>query len=133
MVTSIYVLADTIIIERIGSMLWLHLTLCFRFLIFSSHRTFIWSRRFRSLTSIARGRGEINKTGHRYFSMAFLLNIVTCLIYMLVFLLFLETSARFLFGANGRYHALRNGLCSVYSVQLGFFSFSSFLQTFRSE
>lgn len=78
--------------------------------------------------SIARGRGE-KETGHRYFSMAVLLNIVTCLIYMLLFLLFMEPIARFL-GATDVTMPYVMEYAPFILWGLGCFSFSSFLQTF---
>ncbi len=129
MVTSIYVLADTIIIGKgisIDAMAALNIVLPLFNIFFGTGLLFGVGGSV--LMSIARGRGEI-ETGHRYFSMAFLLNVVTCLIYMLVFLLFLEDIARFL-GATDVTMPYVMDYAPFILWGLGFFSFSSFLQTF---
>ena len=129
MVTSIYVLADTIIIGKgigIDAMAALNIVLPLFNIFFGTGLLFGVGGSV--LMSIARGRGEL-ETGHRYFSMAFLLNVVTCLIYMLVFLLFLEDIARFL-GATDVTMPYVMDYAPFILWGLGFFSFSSFLQTF---
>lgn len=129
MVTSIYVLADTIIIGKgigIDAMAALNIVLPLFNIFFGTGLLFGVGGSV--LMSIARGRGEI-ETGHRYFSMAFLLNVITCLIYMLVFLLFLEDIARFL-GATDVTMPYVMDYAPFILWGLGFFSFSSFLQTF---
>ena len=129
MVTSIYVLADTIIIGKgigIDAMAALNIVLPLFNIFFGTGLLFGVGGSV--LMSIARGRGE-KETGHRYFSMAVLLNIVTCLIYMLLFLLFMEPIARFL-GATDVTMPYVMEYAPFILWGLGCFSFSSFLQTF---
>lgn len=129
MVTSIYVLADTIIIGKgigIDAMAALNIVLPLFNIFFGTGLLFGVGGSV--LMSIARGRGD-TETGHRYFSMAVLLNAITCLFYMILFLLFLENIARFL-GATDVTMPYILDYAPFILWGLGFFSFSTFLQTF---
>ncbi len=78
--------------------------------------------------SIARGRGD-TPTGNCYFSVAVLLNAATCLIYMILFLNFMEPIARFLGATDVTLpYVLEYAPYIIWG--LGFFAFSTFLQTF---
>lgn len=129
MVTSIYVLADTIIIGKgigIDAMAALNIALPLFNIFFGTGLLFGVGGSV--LMSIARGRGD-EKTGHRYFSMALLLNAITSILYMILFLTFMENIARFLGATNVTLPYVMD--YAPYIVWgLGFFSFSSFLQTF---
>lgn len=129
MVTSIYVLADTIIIGKgIGmeAMAALNIVLPLFNIFFGTGLLFGVGGSV--LMSIARGRGEV-QMGHRYFSMAVLLNGGTCILYMAVFLPFIEKIVRFL-GATDRTMTYVMDYAPYILWVLAFFSFSIFLQTF---
>ncbi len=129
MVTSIYVLADTIIIGKgIGmeAMAALNIVLPLFNIFFGTGLLFGVGGSV--LMSIARGRGEI-QMGHGYFSMAVLLNGGVCLLYMAVFLPFIEKIARFL-GATDQTIPYVMDYAPYILWGLAFFSFSTFLQTF---
>lgn len=96
MVTSIYVLADTIIIGKgigIDAMAALNIILPLFNIFFGTGLLFGVGGSV--LMSIARGKGD-TQTGNCYFSVAVLLNAITCILYMILFLNFMEPIARFL-------------------------------------
>ena len=129
MVTSIYVLADTIIIGKgIGAdaMAALNIVLPLFNVFFGTGLLFGVGGSV--LMSIARGKGEY-QTGNRYFSTAVLLNAVISIIYMIIFLIFMEDMARFL-GATEITLPYIMDYAPYVIWGLGFFSFSTFLQTF---
>lgn len=129
MVTSIYVLADTIIIGKgigIDAMAALNIILPLFNIFFGTGLLFGVGGSV--LMSIARGRGDI-QTGNCYFSVAVLLNAATCIIYMILFLNFMEPIARFLGATNVTLpYVLEYVPYIIWG--LGFFAFSTFLQTF---
>lgn len=129
MVTSIYVLADTIIIGKgigIDAMAALNIALPLFNIFFGTGLLFGVGGSV--LMSIARGRGD-TETGNHYFSTSVLLNAFTCLCYMILFLTFMKPIARFL-GATDVTMPYIMEYVPYITWGLGFFSFSSFLQTF---
>lgn len=129
MVTSIYVLADTIIIGKgigIDAMAALNIVLPLFNIFFGTGLLFGVGGSV--LMSIARGRGDAD-AGHRYFSTAVLLNAATSILYMFLFIFFLEDIARFL-GATDVTMPYIMDYAPYILWGLAFFSFSTFLQTF---
>ena len=130
MVTSIYVLADTIIIGKgIGAdaMAALNIVLPLFNVFFGTGLLFGVGGSV--LMSIAGGKGDNQKNGDRYFTIAVLLNAVTSILYMVLFLIFMEDIARFL-GATKVTLPYVMDYAPYVIWGLGFFSFSTFLQTF---
>lgn len=129
MVTSIYVLADTIIIGKgigIDAMAALNIVLPLFNIFFGTGLLFGVGGSV--LMSISRGKGDV-QSGNCYFSVAVILNAITCIIYMILFLNFMEPIARFLGATNVTLpYVLEYSPYVIWG--LGFFSFSSFLQTF---
>ena len=129
MVTSIYVLADTIIIGKgigIDAMAALNIVLPLFNIFFGTGLLFGVGGSV--LMSIARGKGD-TQTGNCYFSVAVLLNAITCILYMILFLNFMEPIARFLGATDVTMPYVLN--YAPYVIWgLGFFAFSTFLQTF---
>lgn len=129
MVTSIYVLADTIIIGKgigIDAMAALNIVLPLFNIFFGTGLLFGVGGSV--LMSIARGQNDL-KTGERYFTMATLLNAATCILYTIFFLLFIEKIARFL-GATNITMPYVMDYAPPILLGISFFSFSTFLQTF---
>lgn len=129
MVTSIYVLADTIIIGKgigIDAMAALNIVLPLFNIFFGTGLLFGVGGSV--LMSIARGRGD-EKTGNCYFSTSLLLTAVVSAVYMILFTLFLEPIARFL-GATDVTMPYVLDYAPYIIGGLAFFAFSSFLQTF---
>lgn len=129
MVTSIYVLADTIIIGKgigIDAMAALNIILPLFNIFFGTGLLFGVGGSV--LMSIARGKGY-TQTGNCYFSVAVLLNAITCILYMILFLNFMEPIARFL-GATDVTMPYVLNYAPYVILGLGFFAFSTFLQTF---
>lgn len=129
MVTSIYVLADTIIIGRgigIDAMAALNIVLPLFNIFFGTGLLFGVGGSV--LMSIARGKGDPD-AGQRYFSTSLFLNAVMSILYMIVFLTFMEEIARFL-GATDTTMPYIMAYTPPILWGIGFFSFSSFLQTF---
>lgn len=129
MVTSIYVLADTVIIGKgigIEAMAALNIVLPLFNIFFGTGLLFGVGGSV--LMSIARGRGDM-QAGHRYFSVAILLNAAACILYMALFGLFLEKIVRFL-GATDQTLPYVMDYAPYIVGGIGFFSFSTFLQTF---
>ena len=129
MVTSIYVLADTIIIGKgigIDAMAALNIILPIFNLFFGTGLLFGVGGSV--LMSVSRGQKHA-ELGQTYFTLSFLLNGAFCLIYMIIFLLFMEPIARFLGATDVTMPFVLDyipyilwGMCA--------FMFSTFLQTF---
>ena len=129
MVTSIYVLADTIIIGKgigIDAMAALNIVLPLFNLFFGSGLLFGVGGSV--LMSIARGKKDDN-TGCRYFSIAFILNLIVCILLTALFSVFLKPIVRVL-GATDVTMPYILEYAPYIIGGLVFFSFSSFLQTF---
>lgn len=129
MVTSIYVLADTIIIGKgigIDAMAALNIVLPLFNLFFGNGLLFGVGGSV--LMSIARGRGDI-KAGECYFTLATILNIVTCILYTVLLWIFMEPIARFL-GATDITMPYVLEYVPYVIAGLSVFAFSTFLQTF---
>ena len=129
MVTSIYILADTIIIGKgigIHAMAALNIVLPLFNIFFGNGLLFGVGGSV--LMSIARGKGDF-KAGERYFTIATLLNIITCLLYTLFFWMFMEPIAVFL-GATPVTLPYIRDYAPYVILGLSAFSFSTFLQTF---
>lgn len=129
MVTSIYVLADTIIIGKgigIDAMAALNIVLPLFNLFFGSGLLFGVGGSV--LMSIARGKKDDN-TGRRYFSIAFMLNLIACIVLTALFSVFLKPIVRVL-GATDVTMPYILEYAPYIIGGLAFFSFSSFLQTF---
>lgn len=129
MVTSIYVLADTIIIGKgigIDAMAALNIVLPLFNIFFGNGLLFGVGGSV--LMSIARGRGDI-KAGECYFTVATLLNIITCVIYTILLWIFMEPIARFL-GATDVTMPYVLEYAPYVIAGLSVFAFSTFLQTF---
>lgn len=129
MVTSIYVLADTIIIGKgigIDAMAALNIVLPLFNLFFGSGLLFGVGGSV--LMSIARGKKDDN-TGCRYFSIAFMLNLIACIVLTALFSVFLKPIVRVL-GATDVTMPYILEYAPYIIGGLVFFSFSSFLQTF---
>lgn len=129
MVTSIYILADTIIIGKgigIDAMAALNIILPTFNLFFGTGLLFGVGGSV--LMSISRGRKD-PKLGQTFFTLSLLLNGIFCLLYMILFLLFTEPIARFLGATEITLPFVMQympyilwGMCA--------FMFSTFLQTF---
>lgn len=129
MVTSIYVLADTIIIGKgigIDAMAALNIVLPLFNLFFGNGLLFGVGGSV--LMAISRGRGD-TKAGECYFTVATLLNAVTCLIYTILLWIFMEPIARFL-GATDVTMPYILEYVPYVIAGLSAFAFSTFLQTF---
>ncbi len=129
MVTSIYILADTIIIGKgigIDAMAALNIVLPLFNIFFGNGLLFGVGGSV--LMSIARGRGDA-KSGECYFTVAAILNAVTCLIYTIVLWIFMEPIAVFL-GATDVTMPYVLEYAPYVIAGLSVFAFSTFLQTF---
>lgn len=129
MVTSIYVLADTIIIGKgigIEAMAALNIVLPLFNIFFGNGLLFGVGGSV--LMSIARGRKE-TRLGECYFTLATILNAVFCLLYTILLWIFMEPAARFL-GATDVTMPYVMEYVPYVITGLSVFSFSTFLQTF---
>ena len=129
MVTSIYVLADTIIIGKgIGTdaMAALNIALPVYNLFFGTGLLFGVGGSV--MMSICRGHGEHSK-GNAYFSLSFLLNVLACIIYMIICNTFTKEIALFLGATDVTLPYVMDYLPYI-TWSLPVFAFSSFLQTF---
>ena len=129
MVTSIYILADTIIIGKgigIDAMAALNIVLP----LFSFFFGFglLYGVGGSVLMSIARGRGD-QKAGHTYFTTALILNAVTGIVATILLLIFMEPLVIFL-GATKVTLPYVMEYAPYIICGLSVFAFSSFLQTF---
>lgn len=129
LVTSIYVLADTIVIGKgigIDAMAALNIVLPVFSLFFGIGLLFGVGGSV--LMSVSRGRNN-PKEGHTYFSMALLSAAFFCILTVLVFHFHMESIARALGGTDVTMPYIRNYL--PYIVWgMPCFAFSTFLQTF---
>ncbi len=129
MVTSIYVLADTIIIGKgigIDAMAALNIVLPLFNVFFGNGLLFGVGGSV--LMSIARGRGD-TKAGECYFTVSTILNALTCLLYTVVLWIFMEPIAVFL-GATDVTMPYVLEYAPYVIAGLSVFAFSTFLQTF---
>lgn len=129
MVTSIYILADTIIIGKgigIDAMAALNIVLPLFNIFFGNGLLFGVGGSV--LMSIARGRGDI-QAGKCYFTVATILNAITCILYTVVLFVFTVPIAKFL-GATDATMPYVLEYVPYVIAGLSAFSFSSFLQTF---
>lgn len=129
MVTSIYILADTIIIGKgigIDAMAALNIVLPLFNIFFGNGLLFGVGGSV--LMSIARGRGD-EKAGQCYFTLATLLNAITCVLYTIFLWIFIEPIVKFL-GATDVTMPYVLEYVPYVIAGLSVFSFSTFLQTF---
>ena len=129
MVTSIYVLADTIIIGKgigIDAMAALNIVLPLFNIFFGNGLLFGVGGSV--LMSIARGRGDA-KAGECYYTVSMILNAVTCILYTILFWVFMDPIARFL-GATDVTMPYVKEYVPYVIAGLSVFAFSTFLQTF---
>ena len=129
MVTSIYIFADTIIIGKglgLNALAALNIILPLFNLFFGTGLLFGVGGSV--LMSISRGRGEFEK-GNAYYTAAFLLNLLFCLIYTAILLCNLKKVALFLGATEATLPYVMEYIPYI-SFGLTAFSFSSFLQTF---
>lgn len=129
MVTSIYILADTIIIGKgigIDAMAGLNIVLPLFNVFFGIGLLFGVGGSV--LMSIARGKGDI-KEGNRYFSMALILNAVTSVVLTVIMFAFMKPILNFL-GATEVTMPYIEDYAPYVIGGLCFFAFSTFLQTF---
>lgn len=129
MVTSIYILADTIIIGKglgMDAMAALNILLPLFSIFFGVGLLFGVGGSV--LMSIARGRGN-HRLGENYFTLALILNTMTCILLTIIFLLWLEPIVRFLGATKTTMPYIKNYAPYVIGG-LSAFAFSTFLQTF---
>ncbi len=129
MVTSIYILADTIIIGKgIGAdaMAALNIILPLFNIFFGTGLLFGVGGSV--LMSIARGSGD-EQLGRCYFTLSILLNAITCLFLTIILYIYMEPLVRFLGATEVTMPYIRNYAPYVI-LGLSAFSFSSLLQTF---
>ena len=129
MVTSIYILADTIIIGKgIGTlaMAGLNIVLPLFSIFFGIGHLFGVGGSV--LMSIARGRGD-HKLGECYFTLSIILNAISCLILTVFLWIFMEPIARFL-GATKDTMPYIQEYAPYVIAGLSVFAFSALLQSF---
>ncbi len=129
MVTCIYVLADTIIIGKgigIDAMAALNIVLPLFNIFFGNGLLFGVGGSV--LMAIARGRGDV-KAGECYFTVAAVLNLITCIFYTALLWIFMEPIVKFL-GATKTTMPYVLDYAPYVIAGLSVFSFSTFLQTF---
>lgn len=129
MVTSIYVLADTIIIGKgIGTLAMAALNIVLPLFNIFFGNGLLFGVGGSVLMSIARGRGD-QKLGECYFTLAVILNAITCVLYTVLLLVFTKPIVRFL-GATDVTMPYILDYAPYVIAGLSAFSFSSLLQTF---
>lgn len=129
MVTSIYVLADTIIIGKgIGTLAMAALNIVLPLFNIFFGNGLLFGVGGSVLMSIARGRGD-QKLGECYFTLAVILNAITCVLYTVLLLVFTKPIVRFL-GATDVTTPYILDYAPYVIAGLSAFSFSSLLQTF---
>ncbi len=129
MVTCIYILADTIIIGKgigIDAMAALNIVLPLFNVFFGNGLLFGVGGSV--LMSIARGRGDV-KAGECYFTVAAVLNLITCIFYTTLLWVFMEPIVKFL-GATKTTMPYVLDYAPYVIAGLSVFAFSTFLQTF---
>ena len=129
MVTSIYVLADTIIIgKRLGATALAALNIALPIYNIFFGFGLLFGVGGSVLMSIARGKGR-HEEGNSFFSLALLMNLATWLICMVICVLFMEDIAIMLGGTSETMPYIMEYI--PYLIWgMGVFFFSSFLQTF---
>lgn len=129
MVTSIYVLADTIIIgKRLGATALAALNIALPIYNIFFGFGLLFGVGGSVLMSIARGKGR-HEEGNSFFSLSLLMNLATWLICMVIFVLFMEDIAIMLGGTSETMPYIMEYI--PYLIWgMGVFFFSSFLQTF---
>lgn len=129
MVTSIYVLADTIIIGKgIGTLAMAALNIVLPLFNIFFGTGLLFGVGGSVLMSIARGRGD-NKLGECYFTLAVILNGIVCLLLTIILWIFMEPIVRFL-GATDVTMPYIMDYAPYVILGLSAFAFSSLLQTF---
>ena len=129
MVTSIYVLADTIIIGKgIGTLAMAALNIVLPLFNIFFGTGLLFGVGGSVLMSIARGRGD-EKLGKCYFTLSVILNAVTCLALTVLLWIFMEPIARFLGATDVTLPYIMEYIPYVIGG-LSAFAFSSLLQTF---
>lgn len=129
MVTSIYVLADTIIIGKgIGTIAMAALNIILPLFNVFFGTGLLFGVGGSVLMSIARGRGD-EQLGKCYFTLSILLNALTCLVLTILLWIFMKPIAIFL-GATEATLPYALDYAPYVIGGLSAFSFSSLLQTF---
>jgi len=129
LVTSIYVLADSIIIGKgIGTEAMAALNIILPLFNIFFGTGLLYGVGGSVLMSIARGRGD-TKLGDCYFTLAVILNAVTCVLLTVFLWIYMEPIVRFLGGSDVTMPYIRNYAPYVI-LGLSAFAFSSLLQTF---
>ena len=129
MVTSIYILADTIIIGKgIGTLAMAGLNIVLPLFNIFFGTGLLFGVGGSVLMSIARGRGD-SKLGECYFTLSVILNGIVCLLLTLLLWVFMEPIVRFLGATDATMPYIMEYAPYVISG-LSAFSYSSLLQTF---
>lgn len=129
MVTSIYVLADTIIIGKgIGTIAMAALNIALPLFNIFFGTGLLFGVGGSVLMSIARGRGD-EQLGKCFFTLSVILNAVTCLMLTVFLWIFMEPIARFLGATDVTLPYIMEYIPYVI-LGLSAFAFSSLLQTF---
>lgn len=129
LVTSIYVLADSIIIGKgIGTDALAALNIILPLFNIFFGNGLLFGVGGSVLMSIERGAGNY-KSGERYYSIALLLNTIMCVLYTVLMLVFMTPMVEFL-GATEITMPYIQQYAPYVIIGMSFFSFSSFLQTF---
>lgn len=129
MVTSIYVLADTIIVGKgLGGIAIAAMNIALPIYNFFYGMGLLFGVGGSVLMSIYRGRGE-NEKANRYYSVAFLLNIAAWLISQVFCIIFMEDIARILGATSDTMPYVMDYIrCLIWGM--GAYFISAFLQTF---
>ena len=129
MLTSIYVLADAIIIGKgIGTEALAALNIVLPLFNIFFGNGLLFGVGGSVLMSIERGAGN-QKSGERYYSIALLLNAMMCVLYTVLMLYFMTPMVTFLGATEVTMPYIRQ-YAPYIIIGMSFFSFSSFLQTF---
>lgn len=129
MVTSIYILADTIIIGKgIDTLAMAALNIILPLFNIFFGVGLLFGVGGSVLMSIARGRGD-EQLGKCYFTLSVILNALTCLILTVLLWIFMEPVVRFLGATKATIPYIRDYAPYVI-LGLSAFAFSSLLQTF---
>ncbi|MEE0884065.1 MAG: MATE family efflux transporter [Faecalimonas sp.] len=129
MVTSIYILADTIIIGKgIGTLAMAALNIILPLFNIFFGVGLLFGVGGSVLMSIARGRGD-EQLGKCYFTLSIILNAITCLILTVLLWIFMEPVVLFLGATEATLPYIRDYAPYVI-LGLSAFAFSSLLQTF---
>lgn len=129
MVTSIYILADTIIIGKgIGTLAIAALNILLPLFNIFFGVGLLFGVGGSVLMSIARGRGD-DKQGSCYFTLSVILTAVTCFVLTITLWFFMEPIVRFLGATDATMPYVLN-YAPYIILGLSAFAFSSLLQTF---